>query len=56
MPAALRTGSDERPSILIAEPDRDVRALLALTIRALGYDPVVYEDGAEIDGAVAVVM
>lgn len=56
MAAVLHTGFGELPRILIAEPDRDVRALLVLTVRSLGYEPVVYEDGSRINGAVAVVM
>jgi DNA-binding response OmpR family regulator len=37
------------PRILIAEPDADVRELLELTVRRLGYEAVSAGDSCDID-------
>jgi CheY-like chemotaxis protein len=35
--------------VLIAESDEDVRALLELTVRRLGYEPVAADESTDVD-------
>lgn len=37
--------SDPRPVILVAEDEESVRRMIALVLRAAGYDSVLYADG-----------
>jgi signal transduction histidine kinase/CheY-like chemotaxis protein len=46
-PAADRGPTEERPFVVIADDDRDVRELLALELRGLGYEVAIVGDGRE---------